>query len=313
MAGNVTISASRGELLHRLAGGICQKLGAPASSPGRELAFQILGALVIGFGVGVFNFVVEHSMYAICKGLENRKIIRRICPSIAVDFALHYRTGSFLGVSLSYVPVGFFLTRYRAGFLNRIGFHFDPLGMLIFQWAFMFLHDWWFFTVHYMMHKYKAIYMRFHYMHHKSGGDLSVFSTGFMEWADLLATISFFHGFVMTWLYWQRPMWNAAALLWYFACENAANMVGHCGYDLPHWLTTALSLGSLGTPWSQNAQIHYVHHLDPRYNKSLYFTWWDQLVGSHRSTHRLMERDRARYDAKGDLIEVEPRAEVKSS
>ena len=83
MAGNVTISASRGELLHRLAGGICQKLGAPASSPGRELAFEILGALVIGFGVGVFNFVVEHSMYAICKGLENRKVIRRICPSIA--------------------------------------------------------------------------------------------------------------------------------------------------------------------------------------------------------------------------------------
>lgn len=86
MAGNVTISASRGELLHSLAGGICQRLAAPASSPGRELAFDLLGALVIGFGVGVFNFVVENSMYAICKGLENRKVIRRICPSIAGGF-----------------------------------------------------------------------------------------------------------------------------------------------------------------------------------------------------------------------------------
>jgi sterol desaturase/sphingolipid hydroxylase (fatty acid hydroxylase superfamily) len=82
-----------------------------------------------------------------------------------------------------------------------------------------------------------------------------------MEWVDLLATISSFHGLVMAWLYWQRPTWNVLTLLWFFMCENAANMVGHCGYDLPHWLTTVMSLGSLGTPWSQNAQIHYVHHV----------------------------------------------------
>jgi hypothetical protein len=33
----------------------------------------------------------------------------------------------------------------------------------------------------------------------------------------------------------------------------------------------------------------------PRILQSLYFTWWDTLVGSHHPTHRLIERDRIRY------------------
>lgn len=83
MIGNATFSAVSGrEALRSFAGGICQKLSAPGATPAHELAFDVLGAFVIGFGVGLFNLVAEHTLYAIYKGLETRGVIRRICPSI---------------------------------------------------------------------------------------------------------------------------------------------------------------------------------------------------------------------------------------
>lgn len=46
------------------------------------------------------------------------------------------------------MPVGFILTLYRRGFLERAGLEFDLLGVLAFQWVAMMLHDWWFCELH---------------------------------------------------------------------------------------------------------------------------------------------------------------------
>jgi sterol desaturase/sphingolipid hydroxylase (fatty acid hydroxylase superfamily) len=84
--------------------------------------------------------------------------------------------------------------------------------------------------------------------------------------------------------------WNPAALAALVSLEASMNMGGHCGYDLPWWLHVAVT-GGLGLlPWCATSRSHYIHHVDPRYNRGLYFTWWDQLLGTFREDHPSLDR-----------------------
>jgi hypothetical protein len=75
------------------------------------------------------------------------------------------------------------------------------------------------------------------------------------------------------------------------APQVATNITGHSGYELPLWLHAAVTAGVGLTPLAATSKTHYIHHLDPRFNKALYFTWCDRLAGSHRGTHRLIDGD----------------------
>lgn len=38
-------------------------------------------------------------------------------------------------------------------------------------------------------------------------------------------------------------------------------------------------------------KTHYIHHLNPRVNRALYYTWWDRVAGTFAGTHpRVVER-----------------------
>lgn len=37
--------------------------------------------------------------------------------------------------------------------------------------------------------------------------------------------------------------------------------------------------------YAATSTTHFIHHLDPRSNHALYFTWVDQLAGTYRATH----------------------------
>lgn len=71
----------------------------------------------------------------------------------------------------------------------------------------------------------------------------------------------------------------------------ATNITGHCGYELPLWLHALVTAGVGLTPLAATSKTHYIHHLDPRFNKALYFTWCDRLAGSYRASHRLIDGD----------------------
>ena len=47
----------------------------------------------------------------------------------------------------------------------------------------------------------------------------------------------------------------------------ATNITGHCGYELPLWLHATVTAGVGLTPLAATSKTHYIHHLDPRFNK----------------------------------------------
>ena len=54
-------------------------------------------------------------------------------------------------------------------------------------------------------------------------------------------------------------------------------------------LTAAVAVFATGgvglTPGAATSRTHFIHHLDPRVNRALYFTWWDRLAGTHTDEH----------------------------
>ena len=67
--------------------------------------------------------------------------------------------------------------------------------------------------------------------------------------------------------------------------QVGTNILGHCGYEAPLWLHATITAGVGLTPLAATSKSHFLHHIDPRFNRSLYFTWWDRLCGTYRENH----------------------------
>lgn len=186
----------------------------------------------------------------------------------------------------------------RHGYFNRSSFSFDLLGGFLFTWTVMVLHDAYFFTVHTLMHKFKLVYRRIHQWHHVTNGDLTVYSTAFGDVLDIAFTFTPFYACLMLYVFLQ-PSWDLLHMLMLGWAVYCVNMMGHCGYKLPAWIYVPASSGVLLTPYAQRPRHHYIHHLDPRYNRSLYFTWCDRLTGTFREHHpKVLEDDESSCDNK---------------
>ena len=70
--------------------------------------------------------------------------------------------------------------------------------------------------------------------------------------------------------------------------QVGTNILGHCGYEAPLWLHGTVTAGVGLTPLAATSKAHFLHHVDPRYNRALYFTWWDRLAGTYRESHPLI-------------------------
>lgn len=186
----------------------------------------------------------------------------------------------------------FFFSACRHGFISRCEFSGDILGSFQFTWTVMVLHDAYFFAVHTLLHCSKSLYTKIHRWHHSTFGDLTVFSTAYGDSFDLVLTFFVFYAGVVAYIY-QRPAWNPVDVLYLLWTMTNVDLMGHCGYKLPLWLTTPASLGVLLTPLAQRPKHHYIHHLDPRFNRSLYFTWWDRLAGTFREDHPKVTTDKS--------------------
>ena len=180
----------------------------------------------------------------------------------------------------------------RNGFIRRCQVSVDVVHSLLFTWMVMVLHDAYFFAVHTLMHYCKAVYRRVHQWHHATNGDLTVFNTAYGDILDVAVTFAPFYAAVVAYIYCQ-PAWNPVDVVCLMWAVNGVDMMGHCGYKLPVWVYVPGSLGVLLTPLAQRPKHHYIHHLDPRYNRSLYFTWWDRLAGSFREDHPKVVNDRS--------------------
>jgi sterol desaturase/sphingolipid hydroxylase (fatty acid hydroxylase superfamily) len=152
--------------------------------------------------------------------------------------------------------------------------------------------------IHAAMHGMKPLYRRVHQLHHKQGSSeaVSVLSTAHGEVLDVAMAITPFYSLLMLFLYRRPEPWNPLHLAMAAFAVNNVDLMGHCGYArLPPWLYGPASLGVLFTPLAQRPLHHFLHHLDPRVNRSLYFTWWDRLASTFADSHPTLRLRRQPY------------------
>ena len=101
---------------------------------------------------------------------------------------------------------------------------------------------------------------------------------------DVGLTITPFYMMLFLWVH-CTSIWNPLYYMLLLFAINNVNLMGHCGYDLPLWVYGPASLGALLFPGAQRPLHHYLHHIDPRVNRALYFTWWDRLTGTYLDVH----------------------------
>eukprot|EP00850_Spirogloea_muscicola_P008674 SM000047S16813 [mRNA] locus=s47:45356:46961:+ [translate_table: standard] len=231
-------------------------------------ALGVVGGLAVAVGHGT----LEELWFHVLRCLNARGLVRRLAPSIPATMTA-YQRDSFLAVGLAHIPLMAGLAAFRHGLITRAKPELDPVAAWVFTWVVMVLHDAWFWAVHTTLHRFKALYRTVHHWHHTTRGDLTVFGTAYGDWLDILCIFPPFYGLVMAWMY-NQPSWNPVHFLFLGWAFNGVNMMGHCG-----------SLGVLLTPGAQRPKHHFIHHLDPRFNRSLYFTWWDRAAGTYRASH----------------------------
>ncbi|KAH7446197.1 hypothetical protein KP509_01G044400 [Ceratopteris richardii] len=172
----------------------------------------------------------------------------------------------------------------RRFYYDHAHFSFDLAGGITFTWILMLVHDAYFWFVHSCMHYFKRAYRLLHQLHHSTSGDITVFSTAHGEILDVTVSITPFYLLVLLLLYLEGN-WNPFHIILATFAVNNVNMMGHSGFRLPAFVYVPASLGVLLIPLAQRPIHHYIHHLDPRFNRSLYFTWCDRLAGTYRGTH----------------------------
>ena len=125
--------------------------------------------------------------------------------------------------------------------------------------------------------RHNAISCCFHEMLSFAAGALEFF----LDWVG-------FH-MLLVWALLQLPEWHPLEFGLALIPMGMVNTMGHCAHHLPFWLSGPLSFGILWLPYAQNPVTHFIHHVDPRFNRSLYFTWWDRLLGTYCKTNARVE------------------------
>jgi sterol desaturase/sphingolipid hydroxylase (fatty acid hydroxylase superfamily) len=125
--------------------------------------------------------------------------------------------------------------------------------------------DTYFYWTHRALHT-KALYRRFHLVHHRSVDVTPLTSFSFHPGEEIIGSAPFM---IATAMVGFEPV---VLLLWSLA-SLANNIAGHSGFEwAPSWWTTTPILRAK-TP----SLHHNMHHEKVRGNYGLYFTFWDRL------------------------------------
>ncbi|AOP34730.1 sterol desaturase [Leptospira tipperaryensis] len=149
------------------------------------------------------------------------------------------------------------------------------IAYLIFSiFALIFLHDTYFYWTHRMMH-HKLLFKSFHLVHHKSTNPSPWAAFSFHPLEAIveagiipLASVLF-------------PL-HQGAMLVFFVYMTSLNVLGHLSYELfPSWF-----LRSKFTNWHNTTTHHNMHHKYFNCNYSLYFNFWDKVMGTNHEKYK---------------------------
>lgn len=253
----------------------------PTGWAGIALCFIVSG--VASVGLGLLSFCVETNTFKGLKALERVGILERLSPEIPVTVD-SFQLRTFLNFIFSSWPVLFLGLVFRETLIATAKPCYNPVKIAAFLWVAAVLHDHWFFFFHSILHKVKPLFRTIHYIHHKREGDLNVFNTAEMHLVEAFVLVFGFYGVLLSY-YLVRGSWDPISYVIFVLVEASMNMEGHTGYRLPLWLFVLCTAGIGLTPYAASSTTHYIHHLDPRYNRALYLTWADRWAGTFKGTH----------------------------
>jgi len=206
-------------------------------------------------------------------GLSRRKLQVRDATTADVrrEVAASLRSAlvfSLLGTGLAVAAQQGWVTIYRG---------FDEAGAvyLVLSLALMLVaHDAYFYWTHRAMH-HRRLFALFHRTHHLSRTPTmwAAYSFSVPEAIVQGAFAPLFAALV--------PV-HALTLFVFVAVQIVRNVMGHCGTELhPAAFGPGRWLG-----WNNTTTYHDLHHETGRSNYSLYFRWWDQLMGTEHPDYR---------------------------
>jgi lathosterol oxidase len=206
-------------------------------------------------------------------GLAERKIQAREATraDVSREIAASLRSAlvfSLLGAGLVVLAQQGCVTIYRG---------FDQAGptYLILSLALMLVaHDAYFYWTHRAMH-HPRLFSLFHRTHHLSRMP-TVWAAYSFSVPEAIVQGAFVPLFVAV-----VPV-HSLTLFIFVAVQIVRNVMGHCGTELhPAVFAPGRWLG-----WNNTTTYHDLHHETGRGNYSLYFRWWDQLMGTEHPDYR---------------------------
>ncbi|XP_068617007.1 cholesterol 25-hydroxylase-like protein [Brachionichthys hirsutus] len=132
------------------------------------------------------------------------------------------------------------------------------------------LFDTVYFVWHFCMHRIPWLYWNIHQLHHRHHTPFALVAQDSSS-AELLSLLLLAVG--SAWAVGCHPLSEAL----FHLCNSWLAVEDHCGYDLPWALHRLL-------PCLGGAPHHQVHHRLHKGNYAPYFTHWDQLFGTYRSS-----------------------------
>ncbi len=188
------------------------------------------------------------------------------------------------------------------GFLNYLGYTQMYFEIAEYGWGYFVLsffililaHDTYFYWSHRFMHL-KPIYKRVHRIHHLSTNPSPWAAFSFHPLEAIIET-----GIVPIMVF-AMPL-HPIILLVFATYSLALNIMGHLGYEIfPRGFTK-------GIFWWHNTSTHHnLHHQKFNCNYSLYFNWWDRIMGTNISTyHEEFDRITSRPKQKKEKKELVP-------
>ncbi|MCG6168639.1 sterol desaturase family protein [Leptospira sanjuanensis] len=146
---------------------------------------------------------------------------------------------------------------------------------LIFSiFALIVLHDTYFYWTHRLMHN-KLLFKHVHLVHHKSTNPSpwaafsfhpleAVIESGIIPLAAMILPL------------------HQGAMIVFFIYMTSLNVLGHLSFELfPSWF-----LRSKFTNWHNTTTHHNMHHKYFNCNYSLYFNFWDKMMGTNHEQYR---------------------------
>ena len=144
----------------------------------------------------------------------------------------------------------------------------------IFSWVWMIVvHDAYFYWMHRMMHHPK-LFKHIHLIHHKSTNPSPWTAYAFHPLEGFLESL------IIPILAFGLPV-HGAAYGMYFVVQIAYNVYGHLGFEIFPKNFHKTWIGR----WVNTSVAHNLHHHRFRGNYSLYFLFWDRMMGTIREDY----------------------------